>query len=386
MHRKWLLLASVILTAACSQAEDSKWLLGNWAGQRTKLAEKGIDFEFVLTLEGIANTSGGNTTGWRGLTNLDLIMNANGKAFGLSDDNDLHVYLLGNYGADPTEMIGDLQTSSNIEAPDTFKLYELWWRRYFWDSKASVLVGMHDYNSVFNSLDTAGLFTNSSFGISPDISQVPPSIFPTTSMAALLSFYPGETGYVHLGAYDGVPGDPGNERGTQLIINNDDGVFYAAEAGVHNEETGAKLGIGVWYRTTDFETEFDGKDYDNNSGYYIIGETRLTDKLAGFIQLGSADKNRNQVDHYAGAGINYSGLLAPDDVFGVAVAYARAGEAWGDSDRDADNYEMALEFTYEFHPTDWLTMQPGLQIIKNPDMNSELDDAVALGTRAYISF
>ncbi len=53
---------------------------------------------------------------------------------------------------------------------------------------------------------------------------------------------------------------------------------------------------------------------------------------------------------------------------------------------DADEYEMALECTYEFHPTDWLTLQPDVQWIRNPGMDPGLDDAVALSLRAYISF
>ncbi len=381
----WCVLVFLSLVS-CGLCSGDQWMLGDWDGKRSELAADGVEFEFVLTLEGIRNMSGGKTTGWCRLSNLDLIMDVNGEALGLSEESDLHVYLLGNYGDDPSNMIGDLQASSNIEAADTFKLYEIWWREHFWGGKGSVLVGMHDYNSVFNSLETAGLFTNSSFGISPDISQVGPSIFPTTSMALLLSLYPTENTYVHLGAYDGVPGDPGNHRWTQVVMHNDDGLFYAVEAGLQNEETGSKVGVGGWYQTTDFETDFDGKRYNNNSGCYLIGERNLNEKLAGFFQLGMADKNRNQIDLYVGLGVNYSGIFYDDDVFGVGLAYAHGGETFGDAERDADNYEMAVEFTYEFHPNEWLTLQPGLQIIRNPGMDPDMDDAIVFGVRAYITF
>jgi porin len=86
-----------------------------------------------------------------------------------------------------------------------------------------------------------GHFTNSSFGISPDISQVPPSIFPTTSLAFIVSLLSGG-GYLHLGAYDGGPGDPDDPRGTHIILDGDDGIFCALEGGIQHDETHAGTG------------------------------------------------------------------------------------------------------------------------------------------------
>ncbi|UCF14238.1 MAG: hypothetical protein JSW59_12560, partial [Phycisphaerales bacterium] len=114
---------------------------------------------------------------------------------------------------------------------------------------------------------------------------------------------------MYLGAYDGVPGDPGDEKGTQIILDSEDGVFYAIEAGIQRQETGTKLGVGGWHRTTDFEAEFSGRVHSHNHGVYLIGETNLTDHWAGFFQVGNADKNRNEVGLYAGAGLVYSALF-----------------------------------------------------------------------------
>lgn len=380
----WLVM--IMLLATLSVAQDQQWLLGDWNGQRTSLAKKGFEFEFVLTLEGVQNVTGGIARSSRGLTNLDLIMDAEGQALGLWENGDFHLYVLSNTGGEPTEMIGDLQTSSNIEAPDTFKVYEAWWRQRYADDRLAWLLGLHDYNALFNSLDTAGLFTNSSFGISPDISQVPPSIFPTTSLAFLVSLFPGHNSYVHVGAYDGGPGDPMHPRGTHIILDHDDGIFYAVEGGVHNEETGTKLGGGAWYRTTNFDSEFNGQSYGNNRGVYLIGETSLAENWAGFFQLGRADQYRNQVGQYAGAGVARSAVWAQDDILGLALAYARNSDEYLNFNPGMDAYEMAVECTYEFHPAPWLTVQPDVQWIKNPGMDPGLDDAVALSLRAYISF
>lgn len=382
-----LLLAIVtVLMATASRAQDQQWLLGDWNGKRQALAEEGFEFEFVLTVEGVQNVAGGVARSSRGLANLDLIMDAWGKALGLSEDGDLHLYLLGDSGGAPTEMIGDVQATSNIEAPGTFKLYEAWWRQRHAEDKIVWLIGLHDYNALFDALDTAGHFTNSSFGISPDISQLPPSIFPTTSLAFVLSLFSEDGDYLYLGAYDGVPGDPGDEKGTQIILDSDDGVFYALEAGIQNEETMTKLAGGGWHRATDFEAEFSGRTYSHNSGVYLIGEANLTDHWAGFFQLGNADKNRNQIGFYSGAGLVYSALLTEDDIFGIGLARAESSNEYRDFNPGADGYEMALECTYKFSPYPWMTLQPGLQFIKNPGMDPALDDAVAFSLRAYMSF
>jgi porin len=375
-----------MLMATASRAQDQQWLLGDWNGKRQALAEEGFEFEFVLTVEGVQNVAGGIARSSRGLTNLDLIMDAWGKALGLSEDGDLHLYLLGNSGGAPTEMIGDIQATSNIEAPDTFKVYEAYWRQRHADDRIAWLLGLHDYNALFDSLDAASHFTNSSFGISPDISQVPPSIFPTTSLAFIVSLLSGDVGYVHLGAYDGGPGDPDDPQGTHIILDDDDGIFYALEGGIQNDQTHSKLAIGGWYRTTNFESEFSGRTYNDNSGLYLIGETDLTDHWAGFFQLGNTDKDRNQIGWYGGVGFVYSALMTEDDLFGIGMAYARNSEEYVDLNPSADEFEMALEFTYKFHPNPWLTVQPGLQFIKNPGMDPDLDDAVALSLRAYMSF
>ena len=386
MARELLLAMTMMLMASVSQAVEQQWLLGDWNGKRHSLSEEGFEFDFVLTLEGVQNVAGGVARSSRGLANLDMVMDAWGKALGLSEDGHLHLHLLGNSGGAPTEMIGDIQATSNIEAPNTFKIYEAWWRQLHANDKIAWLVGLHDYNALFDALDTAGHFTNSSFGISPDISQLPPSIFPTSSLAFVVSLYSDDRDYLYLGAYDGVPGDPGDEKGTQITLDSEDGVFYALEAGMQNEEAGAKLAAGCWYRTTDFEAEFSGRSYSRNSGVYLIGETNLTDHWAGFFQMGNADKDRNQVGFYAGAGLVYSALLMEDDIFGIGLARAENGDKYRDLNPGADDYEMALECTYMFSPCPWMTLQPGVQFINNPGMDPALDDAVAFSLRAYIVF
>jgi carbohydrate-selective porin OprB len=142
LTKRNLLLALVaVLTTTTSRAQDQQWLLGDWNGKRQALTEEGFEFDFVLTVEGVQNVAGGIARSSRGLANLDLIMDAQGKALGLSENGDLHLYLLGNCGGAPTDMIGDIQTTSNIEAPNTIKVYEAWWRQRHDEDSIAWLVG-----------------------------------------------------------------------------------------------------------------------------------------------------------------------------------------------------------------------------------------------------
>ena len=101
-------------------------------------------------------------------------------------------------------------------------------------------------------------------------------------------------------------------------------------------------------------------------------------------QVGNADKDRNQVGFYAGAGLVYSALLMEDDIFGIGLARAENGDKYRDLNPGADDYEMALECAYKWSPYPWMTLQPGFQFIKDPGMNPALDDALAFSLRVYI--
>jgi porin len=134
--------------------------------------------EAALTLETYSVLDGGLKRETGLLGNLDLTAEIDTGKAGLWENGRFFFYVLGNFGDNPSEAVGDIQATSNIEAPETLKLYEAWYEHFFFGEQFTLLGGLHDYNSEFDALEYASLFLNSSFGISPDISQVGPSIFP----------------------------------------------------------------------------------------------------------------------------------------------------------------------------------------------------------------
>ena len=211
-----------------------------------------------------------------------------------------------------------------------------------------------------------------------------PSIFSTTAMALHMT-YQGENHYVLAAIYDGVPGDPDNPRGTHIQFNEGDGVFAAVEWGWANDSQD-KIAIGAWRHTAEVENPVNGEIIDDNTGVYLIAEKNMDDVAGVFLQLGRADDGCNQLEYYTGTGITFNSVWIEEDKFGLAVAHARNGDPYLASHAERERAETAWELSYFAPVVSHLSVQGSVYYIQNPSMDKTLDDAIALGARAYIEF
>src|SRR5690349_14154835 len=78
------------------------------------------------------------------------------------------LFLLGTHGGTPSQLVGDVQGVSNMEAPGTVRLEEAWLQQNLFANRLSLLAGRYDLNTEFYRLQSAALFINSSFGIGPE--------------------------------------------------------------------------------------------------------------------------------------------------------------------------------------------------------------------------
>ncbi len=401
--KKCFLLAFLLnsFTMAVSAAPqydflNSEYFLGDWGGKRQAIEDAGFSIEMVFKVDLMTNVSGGTDTGFEAPGNLDLVLDIDTGTAGWWSNGRFHFYLLGNEGGNPSDRVGDLQTTSNIEADNTFKMFESWYEHRFFDGRLGILFGLHDLNSEFYVLENALSFVQSSFGNGPELSQFEPSIFPVTALAARISFFPTENSYLLAAVYDGVPGDPARPHGTHINFDEGDGVFAIFEAGRHsNVESGQgyyKFGLGFYHHTKEF-TDVSGETKSDNTGIYFIGEKRLFSEsdraqgLGAFVQLGFVASDRNQTDRYFGAGINYIGLIPNrnSDEFGLGVAHARNSDDFLDVSPTQNRAETALELFYRMDVTPWLTLQPDIQYIINPGTVSTGDDALVINLRLEIN-
>jgi porin len=256
---------------------------------------------------------------------------------------------------------------------------------------------MHDINSEMNALEYAGALFNSSFGTPIDYSQVGPSIYPLTTLGALVRIK-GENLYWINGIYDGVPSDPNKTKGTHIRFDNGDGIFWGSEfgyiEGAADEEDYSKIAVGSWYHTKKFQDP-SGKDRDSNSGFYAIAEQKLFSEqddpsqgLGAFVQLGFADKDLNQVSSYQGFGLNYVGLFdgRNQDTTVLGVARANISSIARANDESLSSNETTLEIGHRFQITDYFAVNPDLQYVVNTGASKELDNALVWNLRTEIRF
>ena len=402
--------------------------------------EKGILFETINTLDVLSNVSGGLRRGTAVAGDFDMLLTIDGRRLLGWKGATVFLYGLGLYGENPSENVGDFQAVSSIAAPNTWKLFEFWYQQNFMDKRFSILAGLYDVTSEFDVIRASSeLFLNSSFGTGGEFAasgRNGPSTFPNTSLGIRGQAFITDSLAFRATVTDGVPGDPDNQRGTQVILDADDGIFGVGELayyinkvrpkeedrrGVIEErpfrlvfqrvgraapvEYDGKYALGFWGYSTSLndlsEVDSQGNPIVRNGtyGFYALAEQnvfledlREYQGLTLFARVGWADPHVNRFSQYYGGGFVYKGLIPGRDLddFGFGVASTILG---GDSRRalqktgqSVDDEEVALEFTYAINLSPNLVIQPDLQYIINPDTNPSIPNALVLGARIQLNF
>jgi porin len=407
-------------------------LTGDWGGWRDPFAEHGLTSELVYTADVFSTVHGGRRRHTRYLDNFDLTATYVPPLGGL-DLGTFFVYGLANHGGDPSTDAGDAQGVDNIAAPDSIKLYEAWWERAFFADDVSLLVGLYDLNSEFDVIEGASAFINSSFGIGPELSQSGvngASNFPFTSLGARVKTSPIEQLALQMVVLDGVPGDPADDLGTQIILDQDDGVLVVAEADFFLYGQGfqdnasttrarrrrvgrgwgelpyvLKLAVGTWAHSKNLDrvdrSRADGTPIDEQAhpGVYVLGDwdaisedPRSLQGLSVFARLGLADADVQQFDAYCGGGLVYTGLVRnrDEDRVGLGVAAAHNGKPYrrgaAAAGERTEPWEVTIEATYRAQLTGWLALQPDVQFVIDPSGVPHDGDSLVVGVRSEISF
>jgi len=385
-------------------------LLGNWGGIRSKMADAGVDATVEYKADILDNVSGGIKRGSNYLDNLDVKFALDGeKLFGIAGNRSF-IYFLNNDGGKPNgKRIGSAQGVDNFETPtNTAKLYEAWTEQSFLNNKFSVLVGLHDLNSEFDTTDLTGNFVQPTPQLGQTLAQSGvngPSVFPTTSLAARAKINPTQESYVSFAAFDGVPGNPSRPHGTHIDISSNDGMLLISEAGIapklpDSEIAANKVAVGIWEYTkkaddlVDVDTSGNPVKRRMDGAYFLSSYQAYHNKDAGhdiglFFRAGVADGNTAQVDWDYETGIVGNGWVPtrPDSEIGLALSQAHNDDKYiqsvsGVSDRN----EYAVELYYRDKLINGISVQPDLQYVMNPGTNPAVSDAAIIGIRFDINF
>ncbi len=394
-------MAAAALTSPAAYADDAKpdfaanKLLGDWAGMRTELFDKGLSVDIYYKADAWRNLSGGVEKGNRALDNLDVKLTVDGdKAFKMPGTT-FFVYFLNNNGGRPNDLVRSNVGVDNIEVPArSFKLYEAWGQKEFYDGKVSILAGLHDLNSEFYVTDSSGLFLNPHYGIGTEMSATGdngPSIFPYTSAAVRLAVHPTDSTYAQAAIFDGVPGDPNNPRGTHIEFKDKEGALAIAEGGIKSDSLG-HFAMGTWEYTAKRPDQLTPSIEKKTDGVYFLAD-RSVYKNGGhnvnaFARLGFTDGKVYQFKDSWSLGFVFSGFIPSrkDGQIGVALSRSDNSSEYITANAPIGNSETQLELTYKDMLAPWLSLQPDLQYTINPGADTALANAWTLGIRLGVDF
>lgn len=421
-------------------------MLADPGSLRAALWDKGIKYQLNYIGEVLGNTRGGVHRGaiYEGRLEfvLDVDLNqALGWAGAAIHANAFQIHGTGGLSRD---YVGNLLTVSNIEALPSTRLFEAWFEQKLLDGKIGLKFGQLAADTEFLTSNYAGLFINGTFGW-PALNGVDlPSggpAYPLATPGVRLGLYPTDNITLLLGAFNGNPAGPGlsdPQRRDRSGLN-----FRTADPAFVIAETQFKYGdpkspdglsgtvkLGAWTHFGRFaDSRFDvngvslassaslGTPFQRRGDHGVYGVLdqqvyRLADDptkgVGVFLRASAAPSDRNLVDLYADAGVNFTGLVPnrSDDAFGVAVGYARIGRRAVGLDLDAvalsgmpapvRSSELVIEATYSAQIVPGWTVQPNLQYISRPGggLADPLDpagvrpvrDAVVVGLRTTLRY
>lgn len=416
------------------------YMLGDWGGLRTDLAQQGVEFEFFYLGSVPGNVSGGIKEGavyeHALLLALDLdfekLISWKGASFHGS-----YVWLEG----DPfsSTYVGDLNKTNLVDFPEAFRMWELYLQQQLFDGKVTLKAGLMSvdrdfivpelYNSLasINFLNQTFFYPTLAFNLW-DIPGFPagdhalPST-PYSALGALVKWQPTEHFYIQAAVYDGNP-DLSN-TGTRWDLRDEQGALIYAEMGYrHNQgkdDTGlpGSYKVGGYYHTDDFYDVYDTigaafgfsrgpTTHDGNYGGYFLAEQMIMREggrkdaaqqgLVGFFRLSAAPSDRNLTQFGVDGGLVYKGLFPGRDydTLGLAASYLDMSSDIARAQRAANrvlpgafavaDYEGVIELNYKLQLAAWWTVQPSLQYVIHPGGSQAIQDAWVVTMQTTLRF
>lgn len=355
-----------------------------------------FEWEVLYKYQQMRNFHGGTQVGNAALANLDIKSAINLDQFSWGKGLKGFVDVVGNFGNQLSQKVGDYQFSSNIDSPGMVFLYQAWVEKTVLENMFSLMMGLIEINTDFYVAPTSFLFLNSSFGLGPEFSGSGvngSSTYPYTSLGVRAKIDLPNKVYALWAVFDGVPGDPRNLRSNGIKWQSTDGLLLVSEVGTTTPfqsaesekapDTFSKFGIGVWGYTQSFEPvdSESGASAQGNFGVYALYDKTTSSRFSYFIKAGYANKEVSTVMANWNLGFNYRAPFSfrEEDIIGFGITdaifspgYRRAQERDG---VEMVRSEMAFELTYRFAIWEDVAIQPNYQFITHPSGEKALANA-----------
>ncbi|WLH34401.1 carbohydrate porin [Pseudomonas sp. FP2196] len=422
--------------AADAFSSDSKWMTGDWGGERTKLIEQGIDIKADYVGEMGANLNGGynddKTARYADQFGLGVALDLQ-KLWGW-DNTQAKIQLTNRNGYNiSNDRVGDPRAGTLSSSQEVYgrghmvRLTQLWIQHQFFDNKLDVKAGYFGEGEDFNTFPCE--FQNLAF-CGSQVGNWATNIWynwPVSQAAIRVKYNINDELYAQIGAYNQNPSQLEHGNGFKLSGSGTKGTVLPVEL-VWSPKVNSLPGeyrVGYYKSTADaddvredingFDAATTGdayKTHSSKSGYWFVAQQQLTshngDASRGLNIAANAtfhDKDTNFIDNYQSVMFVYKGPFdaRPKDDIGIGAARIHVNDdvkknaellnaSNGVSDYDNPVFspiretEYNYELNYGIHVTNWLTVRPNLQYITHPGGVDAVDNALVAGLKIQTVF
>lgn len=403
---------------------DRETLTGDWFGLRTHLEDRGLQLGADEIVEVLGNPVGGRKHGAGFEGRLEFFANVDlDKAVGWGGAIfHANAYQIHGRGLSAND-VGNLLTTSNIEAQRSTRLFGLWLQQELLDRAVSVRAGQIAADDEFFVSQYATLFINSTFGWPAILGANLPSggpAYPLATPGLRIKWAASANLAFMTAVFNGDPADPGpgsaqmrDAGGTSFRIDSDR--FLIGEAAYSSNLNADATGLpgtfklGAWYHSARFpDQRYDtsgltlanpastgvAASHRGDFGAYAIADQMIWREpgtidqgVGAFVRAAGNPPDRNLIAFHADSGVIYKGLLRDreNDVVGISVSYARISRAQRAFARDLrvftgvnrplPDFESVVEATYQAQIAAWWIVQPDMQFVFHP--GARIPDAAA---------
>lgn len=399
------------------EPESALDFFSSWKDAREQLSDAGISFNVNLTIDGGYNLTGGTKAGGFVIGLLDTALQFDTKKLIGLDGGEFLVrwQYYQQTNPSPYQLVNDYWGYESVDSAigDLNQLAECYYLQKLFDDRLKIVFGKQDaLNWFLNPLGATGYFvSNTNVYPSTMVPFVP--TYPDQAMGLVLVGKPTDWLELKTAWFDGtnaystdgsLPKSTGS-LGPGNFFDNPGSWFFISEADFSWAFDGGldgNAGLGAWFQTGPStvvapNTPPNQAVVDFDGGWYLQATQRVFNPdpsattqrgVRLFSQVGWGDPSRNPANWSIAGGFAFDGPLPgrDKDSFGISMGYTKFSDNPSVYQSATNLYELAFESYYNISITNWMSLQPDIQVLTTPLNQSELPTAVVGILRLSINF
>lgn len=362
-------------------AQPTTWW-EHWKAAKDELEERyGTTVALNIDLVGRGSVAGPEEE-WKAVSRYDLLLRQR-----LWEDALVSMDVRGGWGdgLDPGDRLGLFANTDQFAqtGQDVFVLH-LYLQQQLLDDQLTLRAGKFDIGDWIDT-NRFGFYNFLGYSFAHN------STIPLTgnTLGAMATYEPAAAEWLYVtGGFSNSAQTPFETGLRSTFGDKDDEWLVIGEVGLRAEPFGQK---GVyrfipWHNTRDFATAA-GTTEQGAGGFAVSFDQNVTERLGLFFRFGFADGDPFEPERYYSAGFLLTEPLPgrKEDSLAAGVVVNEFTDARGALVDDGEDVETYLEVYYNVHITEWMQLQPLVQVIDNPG-GRDRDTAVIVGAHVALRF